>query len=72
MSPNEFCLVGVIKACSNEDWAFIGEIIIGFALKTGHFDDLNVKCALIDMYIKGFHNINCAKKVFNKCPREMW
>ncbi|KNA07973.1 hypothetical protein SOVF_166890 [Spinacia oleracea] len=64
--PNEFCLVAAVRACSNGEWARVGDIIHGFALKTGNFDNLCVGCALIDMYVKGFQDIDCAKKVFDK------
>ncbi|KAJ8442106.1 hypothetical protein Cgig2_007944 [Carnegiea gigantea] len=66
--PNEFCFPAVIRACSNSEWAWIGEIINGFTLKTGHCDDLCVGSALVDMYVKGFEDLGSAQKVFDTMP----
>lgn len=66
--PNEFCFSAIIRACCNAEWASIGEIINGFALKTGYFGDLSVECALIDMYVHGLGDLDSAEKVFDRMP----
>ncbi|GAB4858432.1 hypothetical protein Ancab_009906 [Ancistrocladus abbreviatus] len=66
--PNEFCFAAVIRACSNVENAWIGEIIHGLVIKSGCFDDICVGCGLIDMYVKGFEDLDSAKTVFDKMP----
>ncbi|GMH08907.1 hypothetical protein Nepgr_010747 [Nepenthes gracilis] len=66
--PNEFCFAAIIRACSNVEYSWIGEIIYGFLTKTGHFVDICVGCALIDMFAKGFGDLDSAKKMFDIMP----
>ncbi|CAH1439054.1 unnamed protein product [Lactuca virosa] len=66
-SPNQFCLSAAIQACCNGENAWIGEVIFGFAIKTGYFEShVCVGCALLDLFSKGFHDLESAKKVFDK------
>ncbi|CAK9187737.1 unnamed protein product [Ilex paraguariensis] len=67
--PNQFCFSAAIQACSNVDNAWIGIVIFGFVIKTGYFEsDVCVGCALIDLFSKGFSDLNSAKKLFDKMP----
>ncbi|KAM0000553.1 putative tetratricopeptide-like helical domain superfamily, DYW domain-containing protein [Helianthus debilis subsp. tardiflorus] len=67
--PNQFCFSAAIQACCNQDHAFMGESIFGFVIKTGYFEsDVCVGCALIELYAKGFHDLDSAWKVFDKMP----
>ncbi|KAL0299667.1 UNVERIFIED_CONTAM: Pentatricopeptide repeat-containing protein, chloroplastic [Sesamum radiatum] len=67
--PNEFCFSAAIRACSNREYARIGLVIFGFLMKTGYFDsDVCVGCALIDLFVKGFGDLESAKKVFDEMP----
>ncbi|KAK8537185.1 hypothetical protein V6N13_042133 [Hibiscus sabdariffa] len=67
--PNEYCFTAVIRACSTAEFFPIGEIILGFLMKTGYLDfDTNVGCGLIDMFAKGNSNLESAFKVFDKMP----
>ncbi|TYI52935.1 hypothetical protein E1A91_D12G283700v1 [Gossypium mustelinum] len=67
--PNEYCFTAVIRACSTSEFFPIGEIILGFLVKTGYLDfDTNVGCALIDMFVKGNSDLESAFKVFDKMP----
>ncbi|KAL3838085.1 hypothetical protein ACJIZ3_022676 [Penstemon smallii] len=67
--PNEYCFTGVIRACSNREYAEIGLVVYGFLIKTGYFEsDLCVGCALIDMFVKGFGDLKSARKVFDVMP----
>lgn len=67
--PNEYCFAAVIRACSNVDYVFIGRIIFGFLIKSCYFEsDVCVGCALIDMFVKGSHDLDSACKVFDKMP----
>lgn len=64
--PNQFCYSSVVQACSNVEYAWIGSVIFGFLLKTGHFNsDVCVGCSLIDLFSKGFGDLGAAKKVFD-------
>lgn len=64
--PNQFCYSSVIQACSNTEYAWIGSVIFGFLLKTGYFNsDVCVGCSLIDLFSKGFGDLEAAKKVFD-------
>ncbi|GER46702.1 pentatricopeptide repeat-containing protein [Striga asiatica] len=67
--PNEFCFSAAIRACSNRKFAAVGLVIFGFLMKTGHFgSDVCVGCALIDLFAKGFGDLDSARKVFDKMP----
>ncbi|KAG8381157.1 hypothetical protein BUALT_Bualt06G0093200 [Buddleja alternifolia] len=67
--PNEYCFSAAIRACSNREYARIGLVVFGFLVKTGYFEaDVCVGCALIDLFAKGFGDIELAKKVFNEMP----
>ncbi|RVW87518.1 Pentatricopeptide repeat-containing protein, chloroplastic [Vitis vinifera] len=67
--PNEYCFAAVIRACSNANYAWVGEIIYGFVVKTGHLEaDVCVGCELIDMFVKGSGDLGSAYKVFDKMP----
>ncbi|KAK9066673.1 hypothetical protein SSX86_013996 [Deinandra increscens subsp. villosa] len=67
--PNQFCFSAAIQACCNRDNAPTGEAIFGFVIKTGYFEsDVCVGCALIDLFAKGFHDLESARKVFDKMP----
>ncbi|KAE8662172.1 Pentatricopeptide repeat-containing protein [Hibiscus syriacus] len=67
--PNEYCFTAVIRACSTSEFYSVGEIILGFLMKTGYLDfDTNVGCALIDMFAKGNSDLESALKVFDKMP----
>eukprot|EP00261_Vitis_vinifera_P028568 XP_010662842.1 PREDICTED: pentatricopeptide repeat-containing protein At3g49170, chloroplastic-like [Vitis vinifera] len=65
--PNEYCFAAVIRACSNANYAWVGEIIYGFVVKTGYLEaDVCVGCELIDMFVKGSGDLGSAYKVFEK------
>eukprot|EP00261_Vitis_vinifera_P040297 XP_019081540.1 PREDICTED: pentatricopeptide repeat-containing protein At3g49170, chloroplastic-like [Vitis vinifera] len=67
--PNEYCFAAVIRACSNANHAWVGEIIYGFVVKTGYLEaDVCVGCELIDMFVKGSGDLGSAYKVFDKMP----
>lgn len=67
--PNQFCFSAAIRACSNREYARIGLVIFGFLMKTGYFEsDVCVGCALIDLFAKGFGDLESAKKLFDKMP----
>lgn len=67
--PNEYCFTAVIRACSKAEFFSVGEIIMGLLVKFGCFDsDINVGCALIDMFVKGNKDLESALKVFDKMP----
>ena len=67
--PNEYCFAAVIRACSNANYAWVGEIIYGFVVKTGYLEaDVCVGCELIDMFVKGSGDLGSAYKVFDKMP----
>ena len=67
--PNQFCFSAAIQACSNVKYASIGLVIFGIVIKSGYFgSDVCVGCALIDLFSKGFHDLNLAKKVFDQMP----
>ncbi|XP_022888726.1 pentatricopeptide repeat-containing protein At3g49170, chloroplastic-like [Olea europaea var. sylvestris] len=69
--PNEFCFSAVIQACSNKEYAWVGVVILGFVLKTGYFEaDVCVGCALIDLFAKGFNDLELAKNVFDEMPEK--
>lgn len=69
--PNQFCFSAAIKACCNATYAWIGLVIFGFVIKTGYFDsDVCVGCALIDLFTKGFGDLESAKKLFDKMPEK--
>ncbi|KAL4575746.1 hypothetical protein LXL04_011831 [Taraxacum kok-saghyz] len=66
-SPNQFCFSAAIQACCNGENAWIGKVIFGFAIKTGYFEShVCVGCALLDLFAKGFQDLESAKKVFDK------
>ncbi|EFH53913.1 hypothetical protein ARALYDRAFT_323502 [Arabidopsis lyrata subsp. lyrata] len=65
--PNDYCYTAVIRACSNSDFVGVGRVILGFLMKTGHFEsDVCVGCSLIDMFVKGENSFENAYKVFDK------
>ncbi|EOY23498.1 Tetratricopeptide repeat-like superfamily protein [Theobroma cacao] len=67
--PNEYCFTAVVRACSKAEFFSIGEIILGFLVKSGYLEsDTNVGCALIDMFVKGNSDLASAFKVFDKMP----
>ncbi|KAL8049490.1 hypothetical protein ABFX02_06G023100 [Erythranthe guttata] len=69
--PNEFCFSAAIRACSNRENARIGLEIFGFLLKTGYFgSDVCVGCAMIDLFVKGFGDLELAKKMFDEMPEK--
>lgn len=69
--PNQFCFSAAIQACSNVEHAWIGLVIFGTVIKSGYFEsDVCVGCALIDLFAKGFCDLNLAKKVFDKMPQK--
>ncbi|KAI3458022.1 hypothetical protein Pfo_014685 [Paulownia fortunei] len=69
--PNEFCFSAAIRACSNREYARIGLVIFGFLIKTGYFEsDVCVGCALIDLFVKGFGDLELAKKLFDEMPKK--
>ncbi|KAL2556230.1 Pentatricopeptide repeat-containing protein [Forsythia ovata] len=69
--PNEFCFSAMIQACSNKEYAGVGLVIFGFVLKTGYFEsDVCVGCALVDLFAKGFCDLELAKKVFDEMPEK--
>nr|XP_043634026.1 pentatricopeptide repeat-containing protein At3g49170, chloroplastic [Erigeron canadensis] len=66
--PNQFCFSAAIHASSNAA-PIIGAAIFGFVIKTGYFQsDVCVGCALIDLFAKGFGDLESAHKVFDKMP----
>ncbi|XP_042031427.1 pentatricopeptide repeat-containing protein At3g49170, chloroplastic-like [Salvia splendens] len=67
--PNQFCFSAAIRACSNREYAGIGLVIFGFVVKSGYFEsDVCVGCALVDLFGKGFGDLESAKKVFDEMP----
>nr|GMD49649.1 pentatricopeptide repeat-containing protein At3g49170, chloroplastic [Ipomoea batatas] len=69
--PNQFCFSAAIKACCNAKYAWIGLVVFGFVIKTGYFDsDVCVGCALVDLFTKGFGDLESAQKVFDKMPEK--
>ncbi|KAL6533296.1 hypothetical protein OROMI_027408 [Orobanche minor] len=67
--PNEFCFSDAIRACSNRKYTIIGLVIFGFLTRTGYFkSDVCVGCALIDLFVKGFGDLESARKVFDEMP----
>ncbi|KAJ9679775.1 hypothetical protein PVL29_021630 [Vitis rotundifolia] len=67
--PNEYCFAAVIRACSNANYAWVGERIYGFVVKTGYLEaDVCVGCELIDMFVKGSGDLGSAYTVFDKMP----
>ena len=69
--PNECCFTAVIRACSNANYSWVGEIIYGSVLKTGYFGaDVCVGCELIDMFAKSSGDLGLAYKVFEKMPEK--
>ncbi|XP_019100241.1 PREDICTED: pentatricopeptide repeat-containing protein At3g49170, chloroplastic isoform X2 [Camelina sativa] len=65
--PNDYCYTAVIRACSNSEFVGVGRVILGFLMKTGHFEsDVCVGCSLIDMFVKGENSLENAYKVFDK------
>ncbi|OAY83394.1 Pentatricopeptide repeat-containing protein, chloroplastic [Ananas comosus] len=64
-TPNEYTFCGLIQACSNEEYVFVGRLVLGFVIKMGFFGtDVSVGCALIDMFAKT-HDLFSARKVFD-------
>ncbi|KAH6784047.1 Tetratricopeptide repeat superfamily protein [Perilla frutescens var. hirtella] len=69
--PNQFCFSAAIRACSNREYARIGLVIFGFLMKTGYFDsDVCVGCALIDLFVKGFGDLELSRKLFDEMPEK--
>lgn len=69
--PNQFCFSAAIRACSNRAYARIGLVIFGFLMKTGYFEsDVCVGCALIDLFVNGFGDLELAKKLFDEMPEK--
>lgn len=69
--PNQFCFSAAIRACSNLEYARNGLVIFGFLMKTGYFEsDVCVGCALIDLFVKGFGDLESAKKLFDEMPEK--
>lgn len=69
--PNQFCFSAVVQACSNYEYAWIGVVIFGFLIKSGYLDsDVCVGCALIDLFAKGFRDLESAKIVFDRMPEK--
>lgn len=69
--PNEFCFSAAIRACSNREYARVGLVIYGFLLKTGYFEsDVCVGCAMVDLFVKGFGDLELTKKVFDEMPEK--
>ncbi|KAK9143998.1 hypothetical protein Syun_013398 [Stephania yunnanensis] len=69
--PNEYCFTGAIRACSNAEYAWIGVVVFGLVIKTGHFNaDVCVGCELIEMFVKGFGDLVSARKVFDEMPEK--
>lgn len=67
--PNQFCFSSAIRACSNPAYARIGLVIFAFLIKTGYFEsDVCVGCALIDLFVHGFGDLELAKKLFDEMP----
>ncbi|XP_058206129.1 pentatricopeptide repeat-containing protein At3g49170, chloroplastic [Rhododendron vialii] len=67
--PNQFGFAAVIRACSNAENAWIGDVIFGSVIKTGYFEsDVCIGCALIEMFAKGSGDFDSAKKVFDRMP----
>ncbi|XP_073276656.1 pentatricopeptide repeat-containing protein At3g49170, chloroplastic [Primulina huaijiensis] len=65
--PNQFCFSAALQACSNREYALMGLVIFAFLLKTGYYEsDVNVGCALIDLFAKGFGDLGLAKNVFDE------
>ncbi|GKA72028.1 pentatricopeptide repeat-containing protein [Tanacetum coccineum] len=67
--PNQYCFSAAIQACCSKEYARIGGTVFGFVIKTGYFgSDVCVGCALIDLFTKGFGDLESAKKVFDQMP----
>ncbi|CAA0824673.1 Pentatricopeptide repeat-containing protein -chloroplastic [Striga hermonthica] len=67
--PDEICFATAIRACSNLEFCAVGLVIFGLVMKTGHFGaDVRLGCALIDLFTKGFGDLDSARKVFDKMP----
>ncbi|KAM7272507.1 hypothetical protein ACFE04_027170 [Oxalis oulophora] len=65
--PNEYCFTAVIRACSNIDNVRFGMVVFGLLMKCAYFEDnVNVGCALIDMFVRGSGDLESAYKVFDK------
>lgn len=65
--PNQFCFSAALRACSKAEYAGIGLVIFGILIKAGYFEsDVNVGCSSIDLFSKGFRDLNVAKKVFDQ------
>ncbi|XP_072960466.1 pentatricopeptide repeat-containing protein At3g49170, chloroplastic [Typha angustifolia] len=64
-NPNEYSFCAVIQACSNEDYVWVGRVVLGSVIKMGFFGgDVSVGCALIDMFAKT-RDLLSARKVFD-------
>ncbi|KAK1409092.1 hypothetical protein QVD17_35617 [Tagetes erecta] len=67
--PNHFSFSAAIHASSNPDYASTGLAIFAFLIKTGYFHShVCVACALIDFFVKAFHDLDSARKVFDQMP----
>ncbi|PWA65720.1 tetratricopeptide repeat (TPR)-like superfamily protein [Artemisia annua] len=67
--PNQYCFSAAIQACCSKEYARVGGTVFGFVIKTGYFEsDVCVGCALIDLFTKGFGDLESAKKVFERMP----
>ncbi|GAB2221918.1 hypothetical protein Drorol1_Dr00013113 [Drosera rotundifolia] len=63
--PNGICYVAVIRAAGEVRDVRIGERLMGNVIVNGWFDDVMVGSALIDMFAKGFGDLEAARKVFD-------
>ncbi|PWA89677.1 pentatricopeptide repeat-containing protein, chloroplastic [Artemisia annua] len=58
-----------VKACCSKEYARIGEAVFGFVIKAGYVrTNVCVGCALIDLFTKGFGDLESAKKMFDQMP----
>ncbi|XP_077229243.1 pentatricopeptide repeat (PPR) superfamily protein [Tasmannia lanceolata] len=63
--PNDVTFVGLIHAIAEENFVNEGQLIHGFCIKTGFFNELNVCNSFITMYAK-FKSMEDSRKVFDE------
>ncbi|KAE8077369.1 hypothetical protein FH972_015940 [Carpinus fangiana] len=65
LSPNEFTLCGVLKACGEEKALKFGRQLHGAVVKKMYKNDVFIGTSLVDMYAKSGEMID-SRKVFNR------
>ncbi|MBA0556302.1 hypothetical protein Golob_026415 [Gossypium lobatum] len=67
MSPDNYTLPFVLKACAKLQFFHFGELVYGHCLKLGFVFDIFVGNALISMFC-GFDNVKVARYIFDDIP----